>query len=90
MVSRIYQFPNGDAVDLHKVNSIGSFGKEANGNLFIPVYYERSSKPVKYIVGYANGETPEEIKIKVFGIFQMILNTWSDYLLNQKANGKDN
>lgn len=80
MKNRIWQFHNGTAIDLKKVNSIGSFDKETNGNIIIPVYYERSTKPVKYIVGHAMGEIPEDKKKKIFIVFQTLLNAWANYL----------
>lgn len=83
MIQRIHQLPNGSLIDLKRVVSIKAIDKDPAGNLFIPVVYERSAKPVKYVVGFSIGETPPETKTKVLLTFQVLTNAWVNYLNQQ-------
>lgn len=83
--SRIFFFANGDTVDLKKVNGIGTFKKENNGHIYIPVFYEKSFRPVKYVVGYSIGEMLPQQKDKIFKQYMELIYKWSNFLNNQNG-----
>ncbi|MES2134474.1 MAG: hypothetical protein V4506_19160 [Bacteroidota bacterium] len=79
MINRVYTFENGTKVDLARINSIAPIDKDLSGNIFIPVYYEKSTKPVKYQVGFSIGEASEVIKNKCHREWILLTGIWETY-----------
>lgn len=82
-INRIYKLTNGIEIYLDRINAIGAIDKDLHGNIFIPVYFERATKPVKFQVGFCKGENTPEIKKRVLSESYYLNEAWRNFI-NQK------